>query len=100
MSINLTLEDQGELGIEEEDNHSRRLESPNVPDLKKNLVSISVMEDKGYKVTFNDGKVCIWKNNVKDAFTLGFSVDSLYQVNGSLLGVMSYDTSLQSELWH
>ena len=52
------------------------------------------MEDKGYKVTFNDGKVRIWKNNVKDAFTLGFSVDSLYQVDGSLLGVMSYDTSL------
>jgi hypothetical protein len=58
------------------------------------------MEDKGYKVTFNDGKVCIWKNNVKDAFTLGFSVDSLYQVDGSLLGVMSCDTTLQSELWH
>ena len=57
------------------------------------------MEDKGYKVTFSDGKVCIWKNNVKDAFTLGFS-DSLHQVDGSLLRVMSYDTSLQSELWH
>ena len=58
------------------------------------------MEDKGYKVTFSDGKVCIWKNDVKDAFTLGFSVDSLYQVDGSPLGVMSYDTSLQFELWH
>eukprot|EP00253_Pinus_taeda_P026491 PITA_26491 len=43
-----------------------------VPDLKNNLVSISAMEDKGYKVTFSDGKVRIWKNNVKDAFTLGF----------------------------
>ena len=71
-----------------------------VPDLKKNLVSISAMEDKGYKVTFSDGKVCIWKNNVKDAFTLGFRVDSLYQVGGSLLVVMSCDTTLQSELWH
>eukprot|EP00253_Pinus_taeda_P004754 PITA_04754 len=71
-----------------------------VPDLKKNLVSISAMEDKGYKVTFNDGKVRIWKNNVKDAFILGFRVDSLYQVGGSLLGVMYCDTSLQSELWH
>ena len=71
-----------------------------VPDLKKNLVSISAMEDKGYKVTFSDGKVRIWKNNVKDAFTLGFRVDSLYQVDGSPLGVMSYDTSLQSELLH
>jgi len=56
------------------------------------------MEDKGYKVTFSDGKVRVWKNNVKDAFTLGFQVDSLYQVGGSPLGVMSCDTSLQSEL--
>jgi len=64
-----------------------------VPDLKKNLVSISAMEDKGYKVTFSDGKVRIWKNDIKDAFTLGFRVDLLYQVGGSPLGVMSYDTS-------
>ena len=56
---NLIEKVKGVLEISEEDNHSRRLESPNVPDLKKNLVSISVMEDKGYKVTFNDGKVCI-----------------------------------------
>eukprot|EP00253_Pinus_taeda_P035805 PITA_35805 len=71
-----------------------------VPDLKKNLVSISAMEDKGYKVTFNDGKVHVWKNNIKDAFTLGFRVDSLYEIGGSPLGVMSCDTSLQSKLWH
>jgi len=30
-----------------------------VPDLKKNLVSISMMEDKGFKVAFIDGKVHI-----------------------------------------
>ena len=30
-----------------------------VPDLKKNLVSIFVMEDKGFKVAFIDGKVRI-----------------------------------------
>jgi len=71
-----------------------------LPDLKKNLVSISAMEDKGYKVAFSDGKVRVWKKNFKDAFTLGFQVDSLYQVEGSLLGVMSRDTSLQSKLWH
>ena len=52
------------------------------------------MGDKGYKVTFSDGKVHIWKNNAKDAFSLGIRVDSLYQVDGSSLGVMSYDTSL------
>eukprot|EP00253_Pinus_taeda_P022616 PITA_22616 len=71
-----------------------------VPNLKKNLVSISAMEDKGYKVAFIDGKVRVWKKNFKDAFTLGFQVDSLYHVGGSPLGVMSCDTSLQSELWH
>eukprot|EP00253_Pinus_taeda_P019375 PITA_19375 len=70
-----------------------------VPNLKKNLVSVSAMEDKGYKVTFIDGKV-VWKKNFKGAFTLGFRVDSLYQVGVSPLGVMSCDTSLQSELWH
>jgi len=58
------------------------------------------MEVRGYKVTFSNEKVCIWKNNVKDAFTLGFIVDSLYQVDGNPLGVISCDTTLQSELWH
>eukprot|EP00253_Pinus_taeda_P023729 PITA_23729 len=71
-----------------------------VPNLRKNLVSILAMEDKGYEVTFSDGKVRVWKNNVKDAFTLGFQVDSLYQVGQSPLGVMSHDTSFQFELWH
>lgn len=32
-----------------------------VPDLKKNLVSISAMEDKGFNVTFIDEKVRVWK---------------------------------------
>ena len=58
------------------------------------------MEDKGFKVAFIDGKVRVWKRNFKDAFTLGFRVDTLYQVGGSPLGAMSCDTSLQSELWH
>ena len=43
-----------------------------VPDLKKNLVSISAMEDKGFRLAFIDGKVRVWKINFKDAFTLGF----------------------------
>lgn len=64
-----------------------------VPDLKKNLVSILIMEDKGFKV---NGKVRVWKINFKDAFTLGFRVDTLYQVGRSPLGAMSCDTSLQS----
>jgi len=56
------------------------------------------MEDKGFKVVFIDGKVCVWKGNFKDAFTPGLRVDTLYQVGGSTLGAMSCDTYLQSEL--
>eukprot|EP00253_Pinus_taeda_P035391 PITA_35391 len=37
------------------------------------------MEEKGYKVAFNNGKIHALKNNINDAFTLGFQVDSLYQ---------------------
>ena len=68
--------------------------------MKKNLVCISAMEDKGFKVAFSDGNICIWQRNPKDAFTLGFRVDDLYQVGGSPLGALANDTSLQSELWH
>lgn len=70
-----------------------------VPNLK-NLVSISAMEDKGFKVAFIDGKIRVWNFFFKDAFTLGFRVDTLYQVGGSPLRAMSCDTSLQSKLWH
>ena len=47
-----------------------------VPDLK-NLVFVSTMEDKGFKVAFINGKVRIWHRNPKDSFTLGFRVDGL-----------------------
>ena len=58
-----------------------------VPDLKKNLVSISAREDiHQWKGT------CVDKEFLKDAFE--FRVGNLYQVSGSPLGTMSVDTSL------
>eukprot|EP00253_Pinus_taeda_P001802 PITA_01802 len=51
-----------------------------VPDLKKNLVSISVMEDQGFKVEFIDGKVSILHRNPKYAFTLGFRLDGIIKL--------------------
>ena len=39
-----------------------------VPGMKINCVSISSLEDKGYKVAFSDGKVLAWhKNSSMDA---------------------------------
>ena len=34
-----------------------------VPGLKKNLLSVAGLEDKGYKVLFIDNKVLLWENN-------------------------------------
>ena len=58
------------------------------------------MEDKGFNVEFIDGKVRIWKKSFKEAITIGFRVDTLYQVGGSPLGAMMCDTVQQTELWH
>ncbi len=54
------------------------------------------MEYKCFKVAFIDGKVQVWKRNLRDEFTLGFRVEGVYQVGGILLGEMTCDASLQS----
>ena len=51
-----------------------------VPGIKINLVSISALEDKGYKVPFLDGEVLAWqKNSSMDiAKIIGMREESLY----------------------
>ena len=34
-----------------------------VPGMKRNIVSILALEDKGYKVAFSDGKLLAWQKN-------------------------------------
>ena len=51
-----------------------------VPGMKINLVSISALEDKGYKVAFLDGKVLAWQKNSSMDTTkvIGMREESLY----------------------
>ena len=51
-----------------------------VPGMKRNLVSISALEDKGYKVAFSDGKVFAWHKNSSMEMTkeIGAREESLY----------------------
>ena len=44
-----------------------------VPGLKKNLLSISGLEKKGFKVTFVDGQILIWPRGktIDDAIMIG-----------------------------
>ena len=51
-----------------------------VPSMKRNLVSISALEDKGYKVAFSDGKVLAWHKNSSMDITkeIGVREESMY----------------------
>jgi hypothetical protein len=51
-----------------------------VPELKKNLVSVSVLEDKGYEVLFRQGKVFIKPPNSKTTVQLGVRAKTLYRL--------------------
>ena len=44
-----------------------------VPGLKKNLLSIFTLEDKGYRVAFVDGKVLTWpkESSIDSARVIG-----------------------------
>ena len=54
-----------------------------VPSMKRNLVSISALKDKGYKVAFLDAKVLAWhKNSSIDAtIVIGVRDESMYQLS-------------------
>jgi hypothetical protein len=51
-----------------------------VPGMKRNLVSISALEDKGYKVTFSEGKVLAWNkdSHINSARVIGVRENNLY----------------------
>ena len=44
-----------------------------VPGLKKNLLSISALDKKGYRVAFIDGQVLMWPKgkSIEDAVVIG-----------------------------
>ena len=73
-----------------------------VPSLKKNLMSISTIEDKGMIVAFINGKVLTWpsRSNMRDALTLGSRCEGLYKINGRPIHALIHDINHQSELWH
>jgi hypothetical protein len=53
-----------------------------VPGMKRNLVSIFSLEDKGYKVTFSEGRVLAWHkdSHINSARVIGVRENSLYRL--------------------
>ena len=76
-----------------------------VPGLKKNLISVAMLEDKGYDVVFSKGKAFLHHKTTGQTKRIGIRVKNLYQLQvygcaakeGKSEGVVSRD---EGELWH
>jgi hypothetical protein len=64
-----------------------------VPGLKKNLLSISSMEDRGYAVAFVDGQVLAWPKglSLESTKVIGTRDGSLYKLTGQPTQTLVHD---------
>jgi hypothetical protein len=73
-----------------------------VPGLKKNLLSVSVMEDKGFVVIFQRGQVLIRLEGASPDTTvrIGVREGNLYRLQGKPVQALVHDSDNLCELWH
>lgn len=73
-----------------------------VPGIKRNIVSVSALEDKGYRLTFMEGKVLAWPKNstIKKAHTIGVRQGSLYRLCTTPPQALIHETPDSNELWY
>ena len=73
-----------------------------VPSMKRNLVSISALEDKRYRVTFADGNVlALHKNSsMNTAKVISIREESLYRLTTPPAQALVHDSTNINELWH
>ena len=72
-----------------------------VPGLKKRLLSIVGLEEKGYKVLFMDKKFLLWTKNEKlsSSILIGVPKGGLYKASGNSTQVVLHHTIDPCELW-
>ena len=73
-----------------------------VPGLKKNILSISALDKKGFRVAFIDGKVLMWTKGktIDDAIEIGVEEGGLYKLKENTDSALTTSTINPSELWH
>jgi hypothetical protein len=73
-----------------------------VPGLKKNLLSVATLEDKGYQVIFKDRKALLWakSSHLSTAEHIRTRSGGLYIVSGQLVKASAHDVTSSNELWH
>jgi hypothetical protein len=73
-----------------------------VPGLKKNLLSISSLEKKGFRVAFIDGEVLMWAKGetLNEEIIIGNEENGLYKLRGHSEAAMTHAIENSCELWH
>jgi hypothetical protein len=73
-----------------------------VPSLEKNLLSISSLEKKGFRVAFIDGEVLMWAKGetLNEAIVIGNEENDLYKLKGHSEATMTHAIENSCELWH
>ena len=70
--------------------------------LKKNLLSISALDKKGFRVAFIDGQVLMWPKGkkIEDAVVIGEEEGGMYKLKGNSETTFVHESTDPSELWH
>jgi hypothetical protein len=73
-----------------------------IPKMKKNFLSVSSMEDKGFVVNFKRGKVLIYPHKAIPGTTIVIRVreSTLYRLQINLVQDLVHDRDNLCELWH
>ena len=73
-----------------------------VPGLKKNLLSISILDKKGFRVAFVDGEVLMWTKGktIYDIVVIGVEEGGLYRLKGNVDSPLMTSTISPCDLWH
>ena len=82
------------------DMHLQLREVLYVPGMKRNLVFISALEDKGYKITFTEGRVLAWhkESHIRSSKVIGVQENILYKLTIKPAQALLHDTIILSEL--
>jgi hypothetical protein len=70
--------------------------------LRKNLLSVATLEDKGYWVIFKDRKALMWAkgSHLSTTETIVTRRGGLYVVTGQSVQALAHVATSSSELWH
>jgi hypothetical protein len=73
-----------------------------VPSLTKNLLSISALENRGFRVAFIDGEIIMWPKGkiMEETIVIGKEEGGLYKLKGLSEAALTHSIENQYELWH